>query len=95
MRKNSKNINDEYYESKGYDKKDLNLRGKPRRGLVSFQIEEKLWKEFDNIVEKNHGKYKKSYIIESLIREYMSVKKSDCFKDSVKLERLSDRSLRD
>lgn len=82
MRKNSKNINDEYYSKKGYKAKDLNVRGKPKRGLVSFQCEKKLWQEFDNIVEKDHGKYKKSYIIESLIREYMSVKKSDCFKDA-------------
>ena len=80
MRKNAKNINDEYYSKKGYTSKDLNLRGKPKRGLVSFQIEEKLWCDFDKKVEEDHGKYKKSYIIESLIREYMTDKDSDCVK---------------
>ncbi|MDF2736334.1 MAG: hypothetical protein K0S93_190 [Nitrososphaeraceae archaeon] len=96
MRKNSKTINDEYYQSKGYKNEDLNIRGKPKRGLASFQCEEKLWHEFDKTVEKEHGKYKKSYIIESLIREYMAVKKSGCYNNSVKLaDRLSDRSLRD
>lgn len=78
MRKNSKCINDEYYHNKGYRDKDLNIRGKPKRGLASFQIENKLWKEFDQFVEQQHGKYKKSYIIESLIREFMAVKKSGC-----------------
>ncbi|HET6717113.1 MAG TPA: hypothetical protein VFG90_08270 [Nitrososphaeraceae archaeon] len=72
MRKNTKNINDEYYQKKGYKDEDLNIRGKPKRGLVSFQCEEKLWREFDKKVERQYGKYKKSYIIESLIREYMT-----------------------
>lgn len=79
MRKNaSRNINDEYYQNKGYKNEDLNIRGKPKRGLASFQCEDKLWSEFDRIVEKEHGKYKKSYIIESLIREYVAVKRSGC-----------------
>ena len=78
MRKNAKNINDEYYQNKGYKNEDLNIRGKPKRGLASFQCEDKLWSEFDKIVEKEHGKYKKSYIIESLIREYVAVKRSGC-----------------
>jgi hypothetical protein len=78
MRKNAKTINDEYYQSKGYKNEDLNIRGKPKRGLASFQCEDKLWSEFDKIVEQEHGKYKKSYIIESLIREYVAVKKSGC-----------------
>ena len=73
----SKNINDEYYKNKkGYSDADLNVRGKPKRGLASFQCEEKLWREFDKTVEEEHGKYKKSYIIENLIREYMAAKKS-------------------
>jgi len=80
MRKNansSKNINDEYYlNKKGYSSEDLNVRGKPKRGLASFQIEDKLWKEFDKLIEQEHGKYKKSYIIENLIREFMAAKKS-------------------
>lgn len=95
MRKNAKSINDEYYQSKGYKNEDLNIRGKPKRGLASFQCEDKLWHEFDKIVEEQHGRYKKSYIIESLIREFVAAMKSGCYKDSVKLERLSDRSLRD
>ena len=77
MRKNTKNINDEYYSKKGYTDKDLNLRGKPRRFLASFQIEEKLWRDFDKMIEQQHGKYKKSYIIENLIREYMSTTRTD------------------
>ena len=76
MRKNSKNINDEYYSRKGYKNEDIDERsGKPKRGLVSFQIEYKLWNEFDKAIEQHHGKYKKSYIIESLIRQYMESKK--------------------
>lgn len=62
----------DYYNDKGYDDKDLNIRGRPRRGLVSFQCEDKLWREFDKKVEQQYGRYKKSYIIESLIREYMA-----------------------
>ena len=72
MRKSSKIINDEYYHDKGYKNEDLNIRGKPKRGLASFQIEDKLWREFDQRIEKQHGKYKKCYIIENLIREYMT-----------------------
>jgi hypothetical protein len=68
MRKTSK----DYYHSKGYHKEDLNIRGKPKRGLVSFQCEEKLWRDFDNKIEMKYGRYKKSYIIESLIRQYMA-----------------------
>jgi hypothetical protein len=68
MRKTSK----DYYNGKGYDDKDLNIRGRPRRGLASFQCEEKLWRDFDKKVEQQYGRYKKSYIIESLIREYMA-----------------------
>jgi hypothetical protein len=79
MRKSSKIINDEYYHEKGYKNADLNIRGKPKRGLASFQCEDKLWREFDKKVEEQHGKYKKSYIIESLIREYMSATESKCF----------------
>jgi hypothetical protein len=71
MRKNARIINDEYYHNKGYKNEDLNIRGKPKRGLASFQIEEKLWNEFDRKVEQIYGKYKKSYILESLIRQFM------------------------
>ena len=78
MRKNPKILNDEYYKQKGYKSNDLNINGKPKRGLVSFQCEEKLWHDFDKIVEKEHGKYKKSYIIESLLREFMAIKNSGC-----------------
>lgn len=81
MRKNAaRQINDKYYQKKGYKKSDLSERsGKPKRALSSFQCEVKLWDEFDKLVEKEHGTYKKSYIIESLIREYMTnKKKSGC-----------------
>jgi hypothetical protein len=71
MRKNARIINDEYYHGKGYKNEDLNIRGKPKRGLASFQIEEKLWKDFDTKVEQIYGKYKKSYILENLIRKFM------------------------
>ncbi len=69
---NNNNINEYYYQNKGYKTDELNIRGKPKRGIVSFQIEEKLWRAFDQKVEKQYGRYKKSYIIESLIREYMA-----------------------
>lgn len=74
MRKTSNNKNNEqYYTKKGYKGKDLDKKsGKPKRCLASFQIETKLWKEFDKSVEKEHGKYKKSYIIENLIRKYLA-----------------------
>ena len=75
--KNTKNINDEYYQRKGYTDNDLNVWGKPKRGLASFQCEEKLWREFDKMIEEEHGKYKKSYILESLIRKYMTLKESE------------------
>jgi hypothetical protein len=84
MRKNAnaKNINDEYYlKKKGYKKEELNVRGKPKRGLASFQCEKKLWKEFDKVVEEQYGRYKKSYIIESLLREYIATGKSGCVID--------------
>jgi hypothetical protein len=54
---------------------DLNSRGRPRRGVVSFQIEMSLWREFDRKVEDEYGKYKKSYIIENLIRKFMQSQK--------------------
>lgn len=73
MRKNaSKTINDEYYQGKGYDADiDLDSKGKPKRGLVSFQIEQKIWKEFDKLIEEKYGRYKKSYILENLIRKFI------------------------
>lgn len=67
-----KTTSKDFYNDKGYDDKDLNIKtGRPRRGLVSFQCEDKIWREFDKMVEEKHGKYKKSYIIENLIRKYM------------------------
>lgn len=37
----------------------------------SIQINTQLWNEFDKLTEKEFGHYKKSIIIEHLIRQYM------------------------
>lgn len=37
----------------------------------SFQIGSKLWNEFDQLVENEFGQYKKSLVIEHLIRKFM------------------------
>ena len=47
------------------------------RILVSMRIMEDLWQEFDSIIEKEYGRYKKSRVIEYLIREYVRNKKSN------------------
>lgn len=38
------------------------------RRLVSFQCDRNLWNEFDNYVVETYGNYKKSLVLESLIR---------------------------
>ncbi len=50
---------------------DLDVRGRPKRTVVSFQCDYSLWNEFDQEIESTYGKYKKSAVIESLIRQYM------------------------
>lgn len=47
-----------------------------KRSVVSFQIDRQLWKEFDEYVTERYGNYKKSILIESLIRKYLKQKKS-------------------
>ena len=42
-----------------------------KKGVVSFQIDLKLWAEFDHRIESEYGRYKKSKIIENLIRNFM------------------------
>lgn len=44
------------------------------RIAVSFQCEKKLWYEFDKFMTDRYGNYKKSILIESLIRKYMKQK---------------------
>jgi metal-responsive CopG/Arc/MetJ family transcriptional regulator len=53
---------------------NLDIHGRPKRTVASFQIDYKLWNEFDSNVEEEYGKYKKSFIIEDLIRKYMAKK---------------------
>lgn len=44
------------------------------RLAVSFQCEKKLWLEFDKFMTDRYGNYKKSILIESLIRKYLKKK---------------------
>ena len=44
---------------------------KNTRIVVSFRIDKKLWLDFDNYVTSNYGNYKKSPLLESMIRQYM------------------------
>jgi hypothetical protein len=55
---------------------DLDIRGRPKKTVVSFQCDLKIWNHFDDIVESEWGKYKKSLIIEDLIRKYIESKKN-------------------
>lgn len=54
---------------------NLDVHGRPKRTVVSFQISYPLWKDFDKVIEDEFGKYKKSLIIEDLIRKYLDKKK--------------------
>jgi hypothetical protein len=45
------------------------------RLLVSFRCDKMLWFEFDAFMTEHYGNYKKSILIESLIRKYMKQKK--------------------
>jgi hypothetical protein len=73
----TKNINNNTEQ----ENEDLNIRGRPKKGVVSFQCEMKLWREFDHKVEQDYGKYKKSLIIEELIRKFMLSNKKISDKD--------------
>ena len=44
------------------------------RIIVSFRIDKSLWIEFDDFMTERYGNYKKSILIESLIRKYMKQK---------------------
>lgn len=44
------------------------------RMAVSFQCDKELWMEFDKFMTDRYGNYKKSILIESLIRKYMKQK---------------------
>jgi len=48
---------------------------KDRRIVVSFQCDRDLWLLFDEFMTEKYGNYKKSILIESLIRKYMKQKK--------------------
>ena len=56
------------------DNKDLNVFGNPKKTVVSFQVNYSLWKHFDEVVENEYGRYKKSLIIEDLIKKYLAKK---------------------
>ena len=44
------------------------------RIIASFRIDKSLWIEFDEFMTERYGNYKKSILIESLIRKYMKQK---------------------
>lgn len=44
------------------------------RIVVSFRCDKDLWMEFDTLMTEKYGNYKKSILIESLIRKYMKQK---------------------
>jgi hypothetical protein len=50
---------------------EIDMKGHERRGVVSFQCSDPLWKKFDRVVEKTYGKYKKSKILEEMIRRFV------------------------
>lgn len=58
---------------------NLDVNGRPKRTVVSFQISYPLWKDFDKVIEDEYGKYKKSLIIEDLIRKYLDKKKKGSY----------------
>ena len=43
--------------------------------FASIHIDTKLWTAFDELIEQEFGKYKKSLVIEFLIRDYIKNKK--------------------
>jgi len=50
---------------------DLDIRGREKRTVQSFQCGVNTWKQFGVVVERKYGKYKKSYVIESLIDKWI------------------------
>jgi len=44
------------------------------RIIASFRCDKSLWLEFDKFMTDRYGNYKKSILIESLIRKYMKQK---------------------
>jgi len=53
--------------------KNTNSNNK-KKIIRSFHIDQPLWNEFDMCIEEEFGKYKKSLVIEFLIRNYMKEK---------------------
>ena len=49
---------------------------------VSLFIDSPLWIEFDQVIEKEFGKYKKSLVIEHLIRNHMKEKNKNDNKEN-------------
>jgi len=50
---------------------ELNILGKEKRTVVSFQCKNSIWKKFDRMIENKYGKYKKSSVLEEMIRRYV------------------------
>jgi hypothetical protein len=53
---------------------DLDIRGRPKKTVVSFQCDLKTWNMFDELVEWEYGLYKKSLVIEDDIKKYVAKK---------------------
>ena len=50
---------------------ELNILGKEKRTVVSFQCKHSIWKKFHRMIENKYGKYKKSSVLEEMIRRYV------------------------
>lgn len=62
------NNKDNLYESDNW---------KHDRVVVSFRINKSLWIEFDELITERYGNYKKSFLIENLIKKYMIKQKNN------------------
>lgn len=49
----------------------LDVKGREKRSVQSFQCSVMLWLKFRRMVESKYGKYKQSYVIEDLIRKWI------------------------
>ena len=60
-------------KSKG-EEDDNNSTNNKKKIIRSIQIDPQLWSDFDKWVINEYGEYKKSLVIEFLIRQYMNEK---------------------
>lgn len=65
-----KNERNSYSNDDNFGNPKFNEYGREKKTVVSFQITKSVWNKFDELVERDFGKYKKSLIIEDLIRKY-------------------------